>query len=505
LTAKAGTVTVAKNVSFGNRTSDIPTGTVNAVGVKIASFVITAGGGEAVDITQITLQDADGTSQVGDNFQNLMIKHGDTQLGNTVSNPDTTGTQATYDFDVNPAARVDAGGQYVVDVYADIKSNPQDSSKELLPVIRVDAVAATGVDTSQDASATTGQNLALQQAYISTAGTLRVAVDPDTQIGMPLVMGAADQGIAKFKFDAGPQEAIEITDLTIHNNTTGNGTAYNLALYNGDTLVAGPVQFAATAATSSTYYAATFTGLTLTIPASQSLILTAKVDLATYDSGGTSGSTHSLGFLYNLGTDTITARGASSGSTITGASLIYAVSGTADSDQMGQTFVVYRTLVLAAWASDTPNGASSAATGQLIAKVNLTNTANAGNYAATIYSINLALSATGFTSATTQRNLKIYKDSLATTPLATTYFGGDSAINPQDTSFPQLTSFTNQQIGANSTKTFFVTLDTNDAATNANLSVYVDSTDIYWGDGSGASGITYAIATLPLQSKTFTY
>jgi len=489
LTVRTGTVTVSKNPSFGDKTSSLPTGTVNATDVRIGSFVVTAGSGEAVDLTQITLKDADGTSQVGDNFQNLKIKHDGTQIGSTVSSPDNSGTQATYDFDVSPMVRLAAGEQYVIDVYADIKGTPQDSATSLSPAVSFDNVTATGVTTTSDASYAT--DVTLQTAYISAAGTLTVTIDGDTTLSDQLVMGATDQELAKFKFESSASEAITISELIVSDNVSSaaTGTLMNLKLYDGATLIAGPIQLSATSATT-TYANAVFSNLDINIPASQNKVLTVKGDVSTYDNGATSESTHTLAILANngSGTDSVTARGASSGTTL---------SSVVSSDQSGSQMEVFRTKLTVTWASDTPSGASAGAAAQTIAKINVTNSSNSGNYAATVKNMNFAISST-VTAAGGSRQLDVYKSALGTTALANTTYPN---INFADSAITEA-NFTDVEIAAGTTKLFLVTLDTNDATSDENLSIYVDSSDITWNDGVND---TTSIKSLPLTPKTITY
>ncbi|MCX6799861.1 MAG: hypothetical protein NT091_01810, partial [Candidatus Falkowbacteria bacterium] len=181
LTARTGTVSVAKNTSFGSKSSTTPTGTVNATGVKIASFVITGGSGEAVNVSQITL--ADITTALGNNFQNLKLKHGEgtsaVQIGNTVSSPNTT--VGTYDFSANPLITIASGEQYVVDVYADIKGSPQDSASLLSPVLNTGAITATGVTTTTDASYSTAVGLQAAYMYVND---LHYQITNDTTISL---------------------------------------------------------------------------------------------------------------------------------------------------------------------------------------------------------------------------------------------------------------------------------------------------------------------------------
>jgi len=502
LTVKAGTVTVAENTAFGDKTSSSPTGVAGATGAKIASFTITAGAGEAVDVTQIAMLDSSTVTQMGDNFQNLKLMHGDTQLGTTIGNLNTSGTATSYTFSPSPAVRVASGEQYVVDVYADVKSSVQDSATVLTGVIKVDSVTATGVSTSADASYTT--DVTLQNGYISAAGNLTVTLDPDSAIAQQLVMGATDYEVAKFRLTAGAAEAVNITELVVSDNTSSaaTGTLRNLKLFVDGAQIGNTVQLDTTSATS-TYAHAVFGSLSLNIPVDTTKVVTVKADVSPYSEGATSGSTHTLAVLanYNGGNEGITAFGAGSGTELTGATLDFSAS--PDADVTANQMTAYRTKLTAAFASDSPSGASTGGTGKTVAKFVVTNSLNVGAYSATISVMNFGMDQTGISiAAGTNRALTVYKDSLSTTALATTNYGDANNSNFVDSVLTD-SGFTDVEITAGASKTFFVTLDTNDAGTTDSLSINLEAGDITWTDGV-TSGIT-TVNSLPLTPKTLTY
>lgn len=58
LTVQSGALSVAKNLAVGDATSTIPTAVKGATGAKIGSFVLTAGAGEGVSVSQIQVTDS---------------------------------------------------------------------------------------------------------------------------------------------------------------------------------------------------------------------------------------------------------------------------------------------------------------------------------------------------------------------------------------------------------------------------------------------------------------
>ena len=499
LTVKSGTATAVKNTAFSDRSATNPTGAVSAAAAKIASFIVTAGGGEAINVTQLKLAD-DATTELGDNFQNLKLMNGTTQIGSTISSLNTTA--GTYTFTPSTSIQIAAGQQYVVDVYADIKSSAADTSTLLNPVVAFDKVTATGVSTGTDASYDT--NVDLQKAYISGRGNLTITLDSDTALAQQMLMGSTGVSLAKFKFAADATEDINISKLVVNDIVTsaGTGTIMNLKLMDGTTQVGQTVNFTGSYGTT-TY--AVFDGINLVIPKNSSKVLSITADINSYDNGGISGSGQTLAILTTFdGTnEPVTAVGSSSGQSITGAYLD--INSTTDGDVNANQMGVYRSLISVAWASDTPSGSAVGGAGYTVAKVNVTNATNVGSYSATLKSLNFAISQTGI-SLTGSKTLKIYKDSISSGNLmATTQWVGTGTENFGNTTMAPagFNSGNGVEISSGATKTFIITMDTEDAGTNDRLSIYVDSTDVVWTDG--VTTIINAVNTLPLTPKTLTY
>ncbi len=527
LTVKSGTVTVAKNAAFGNKTSGNPTATVNATGAKVGSFVITAGSGEDVNLSQITLRDDTITYCIGTYMQNLAIKDGSgKQLGVTYANPSSScSTQNPYTFNLTPAVTITNGAQYVVDVFADMKAT---STVNVVNLFDVNTVTASGVSTGTDASGSS-LNTSLQDVFIAGSGAFMIQADSDTPIASNYLMGATDQTLGKFKVTASSTEAINITQLVVGGvfSSGATGTMMNVRLFDADTgLQVGTAapsfsdSVAGTSGATSTYSFATFSGLNLQIPKGISKSLNVKVDFTTYEGSGlsTTGQTTALAIVRNFtGANaivTVTATGASSGSSLTptisaaGSVNVFNTANTANSiiGAYGATSTLYRTKLTTAWASDAPSGAASPSASQTVAKFVITNLANAGSYVATVNKVDFDLSTTISQAAGTgtSRAINVYKDSLSTTALETTnYFVGNGPRQVYDTNFTDA-SFTDVDIASGASKTFYVTMDTSDAASTKSLSVRIGSSDVTWSDGVSTS-LTVMAQDLPLQYKTFTY
>ena len=213
----------------------------------------------------------------------------------------------------------------------------------------------------------------------------------------------------------------------------------------------------------------------------------------------------------------VTATGASSGQSITatisssGAANVYAAVATGSGNAFAPTSTLYRTKLTTAWATDNPSGASSPSSAQTVAKFVVTNLANSGSYVSTVNLVNLQFSTTISAAAgsTASQALIIYKDSLSTTALATTYwtYTGASTGAPyviSGTSILTDANFTDVDVSSGASKTFLVTLDTSASVSTKTLSLRINSGGITWTDGVTAS-LTVMSQDLPLSFKTFSY
>jgi len=217
LTVSSGSLSLAENTAIGDASSTNPSGVVGQANVVIGSFVITAGAGEGVTISQITLTDNVLTtnSTLADVFQNLRLARGDNgaAIGTTIGSlTDTDAT--TYNFTPSPAVSLAKAQQLVVHIYADVLSSPENLTNingDTGGIIYPSTVSATGDDTSSSANGTLSS--ALQAVYISSVGTLVATVGAGTPAAGILVMNSTDNVLSKFKLTAGNSEDIEVTKI----------------------------------------------------------------------------------------------------------------------------------------------------------------------------------------------------------------------------------------------------------------------------------------------------
>lgn len=266
LTGSTGTLTVAENTGVGDASAASPTGVLGQQNVVIGSFVITAGAGEGVTITQITLTDdvaATTGSSLADTFQNMRLESGGpadangnyaagTAIGTTIGTlTDTIDT--TYNFNASPAIKLGVAKQIVINIYADILSSATGTqlttvNDDTSGVVYPSTVTATGDDTSASANGT--MSAGLQNLYLAASGSLTIEnVASSAQVKANiLTAGAAAVTLYKFKLTA-LTEDVDVTRFIISdaiasdtlNATSVDGkptsTLKNFKLFDGATQI----------------------------------------------------------------------------------------------------------------------------------------------------------------------------------------------------------------------------------------------------------------------------
>jgi len=241
LTVATGSLLVAENLSVQDATSANPSGVAGQENVVIGSFVITAGSGEGVTVTQITLTDDAGTatgSSLADQFLNLRLESGGASDANgnytagaligTMIGTLTDTKATTYNFNPSPSIRLEKSQQLVVNIMADLQNSATQTQLDTINddtdgIVYPSTITATGNDTSSSASGS--MSAGLQNVYIASIGSLTAAVSADTPEAATLVMGATDVSIASFDLTATNSEDIEVTKLVFSVAATPATTA----------------------------------------------------------------------------------------------------------------------------------------------------------------------------------------------------------------------------------------------------------------------------------------
>ena len=413
LTVKTGTLSAAINASMPSATTTNSSGVVGATNVKVGSMVITAGSGEAVNITQLVVGD-DGdtaTSDFGDNFQNLTLRNGSatsTPLA-TVQGTLSGTAGADYTFSLSPSLTVAAGAQYVVDLYADILTGAAGYAAAEIGLEFV-SVSATGISTSADASYSTVVNL--QNVVIAASGALTITQNAATPVAGQLVMGETGQTVAMLDFAAGSAEDVNVSVIILTDTSSFAGSLSNIQLYDGSALLGTVSSFSVQANGTATFNLASDWKINKNVTRT----LTVKADVNAYGSA-VSGGAHTV----NLASAAnVTTRGASYGVAIT--ETVTSATGVAQN--------VYRTKVVASLASTSPGGSSTIGAGKSVFEFTVAN--NLG-YAAVVNTVVVTMA--GSANMTGSGNAVLYKSTDLNTALATETYVTDTATSGTTTTF----------------------------------------------------------------------
>ena len=259
----------------------------------------------------------------------------------------------------------------------------------------------------------------------------------------------------------------------------------------------------------------------LRVPKSGSIVIKVVSDLSSQVDGGMSSSTHRLvinpDYVWHVtSTDGIAAVGGSSTRSViaTGADSGFSISTTSldfntssansntDAVVASNYFDAFRTKITVAKSASSPSGTVSGGDDQIVAIFVVSNSANVGNYTATLQLMNLEIGSTISTHQSTARQVKVWRDSVGsgndlvtTTNFPTGFTSTEFESNGG--------SFLDTDISADSSRTYYVTADTHDAAADKRLTVGIGLGDIKWSDGT-TSNITI-VDSLPVTGNTLSY
>jgi hypothetical protein len=426
VTTSTGLLTEAINNAMSSATVANPTGVKGATSVKVGSFVLSAGTGEGASVTQIVVGDLSGGADFGDNFQNLKMMYGSTQIGTTQGTLSGT-AGADFTFNASPAITIAAGQQAVIDMYADILTGAAGFATAVVGLEYV-SVSATGVTTGSSASDANASSL--QSLVIASTGDLTVSANSAQPVAGQLIMGESDVTLAMFDFAVGSAEDLQITKIIVTDSTTSpnefGGSLSNLKLYNGTTQVGATVA-SLSAAVDGT---ATFNLTTpLVLLRNATTTLTLKGSVNAYPNA-VSGGTHVLGIVH--ATDDVLVIGASSGEAI--AETVSSAAGTAQD--------VYRTRAIVSAGTTVSSGESAS---QEVFRFDV-----AANSAYDVVVNAVAVTLSGNALLTGTSNAMLYKSTDLNTALATeAYVTVTNAASGSTTTFVDSdTSFNGIPVGA---------------------------------------------------------
>lgn len=341
-TASGNTLSIATSplTASSNASFAAPQYVAGANNQRLASFIFTASSAEGEKVSTLTFNK---DSETAFDIQNLKVMIGGTQFGTAQAIVADAETAMT--FSGSSPILVPAGGSVVVDLYGDILTSSVGSAGGVTYASVIDLSGASAVGSTSNSSVTvrnaagvaisttevTGQSIVLL-----SGSTLTLTSDSDNVSARYLVMGSTDNVLYKLRLAASNAEDIRVTDITFRDsvNTTTTVASYNnVRLYDGDTLIAGPVNITLGTAANPTLNTAVFSlGSTssLVIPKNSSKTIMVKADVPVFVSGGAlSGSAHTMGV---SATSSVTAYGKDS-------SALATVSGTTT----GTAQTVYRT------------------------------------------------------------------------------------------------------------------------------------------------------------------
>lgn len=283
LTISAAALSVSKYSGFGNQTVIAGTN-----GVKMGSFVMTAGSAEGVSVSSITVGlSANEYATV----TNMYLK--DNATGATIGEAKNSPGLSNI-YSLSPNIILAANGSKTIDLYANVKSGSNAGAW----IAEINA-SGSGVVTGGSVSSVIADQ-AIQTMTVASTGTLTVANGsmPDSAI---VLAGSTGNYVAEYQFSAA-NEGFTVSELKLKVGygfaTSTSAVSLSYVDKNGVTQTGAATTFITGTEPDAT---ATFSGLTMYIPANSDATLKVNISLTSIASGAASGATSKVYLDFNEG------------------------------------------------------------------------------------------------------------------------------------------------------------------------------------------------------------
>ena len=443
LTASTNTLTAALNSAMG--TTNVVSGKANQ---KVASFTLTAGPASGVNISNVSVTTS---ATATTSFQNLKVMIGSAQLGQTQG---TIANSTAYTFTAAQPLAIAAGGQLIVDVYADVKTGVGLSSAA---VVNLTGLSGIAVATNQAVTTATNIPVTGQTVAVVAAGTMSFASynhPASSQVGM----GVTGVKLATYQLTGSANEPINVNNVWVTSTSTLSGAFTNITLKVGGTQYGSGLNLASGAAE--------FVGVNIPVAQSGVVYMDVYGDANSY--ANLSG-VYTASSTFTIAVNQIDYQGTSSNTSTT--TTMAAASTTSN------TFQVVRTPLSVAQATGVTYGGSY--TNYLVGAYTFSAGANNG---ATISSLTLSqLINNSSTSNAGTTNISLYDTGTAqtaTSSVAITANGTATVISPLTINIP-----------AGSSKTIYVysnvsSFTTKPANSSASITDQINLSAYKWSDGT---------------------
>jgi hypothetical protein len=270
LTVKIGSVSLSKQVTYGNQNAVIP-----ATAYKLGSFVLSGNNIENVNINSFQVDFTGADQWAATNLNDVYLKYGSktSSVKSTVSATGNTWSVSEV---------LGKNDNMVIEVYGNVSTFTVSGSNDTM----IASLLVTGTTSGSSQTVTTGSGSVLAGQTITAAtGSIASALDASTP-SSKLVVANSTNDLAAYKLTT-TNDSYTLTEAVV--KFSGSAAASNItsvSLKDGATVVASaPVVF------DGTIYKATFTGLTLPVGIDATKVLTVSATIGDINSStGSSGA-----------------------------------------------------------------------------------------------------------------------------------------------------------------------------------------------------------------------
>ncbi|MBI5077435.1 hypothetical protein HZB94_03575 [Candidatus Falkowbacteria bacterium] len=381
-TATGSTMTVGgPTITAAMSTSPLATSyVINSSGVTLGKLILTAGATENVKITSIKITSDDAAtlstvSSANSDITNIKLVNANntsTQYG--VTQNFTDGTADYVSFTGIDNLTIAKGENAVINIVADIKG----SSLTYYFGVYNPTVDLTGVGISSNASLAaadinsgTTTAIASTGATLTTAGLLAVNKAGDMPAAAQLVSGSTNNDIAKYKL-ASSYESVDITVLQLETSADISNILANVKLYFDGKQIGDSAGYIFTGTEKSINLASG----TMVVTNDKTSYLTIKADInakaqVTTTVSSTTMRIDSTAASGAAGAYTMTAKGSSSGGTVSNINSTGAAGGIV---YAGNGFTFHKGILVVSKSSSSPSGTATAGTNSEVLRLDLTAT-----------------------------------------------------------------------------------------------------------------------------------
>lgn len=230
------TISTSSLTAIANPSLAAVTVVKGALNQTVASFLVTAGAAEGMNLNNVTITDqatggvgaTPGTQGIGRAFANVKLYYNGAQVGSTQASPSVT-AGTVVNFNLTPNILIPVGSSIQLDVHADVLSSASWNTGDKIGLTAATTALGVGTQSSQSPSFANGQGITL-----ASAGTVTLSLDGSSPSNaQQLVQGSTANVVGVWQFAANNNEPLNVNQIIVNTVGSVGGDFQNLKLIVG--------------------------------------------------------------------------------------------------------------------------------------------------------------------------------------------------------------------------------------------------------------------------------